>query len=127
MRETFGRNLRRIRCEHAMPQAELARRAGVTIGCISQYENGKRLPNLEMAAKIAAGLDVGIDDLISTDEPFLAPCPFCGAHGEIIADKKAHWGVVRHAEGCFFLCDGLPIRTQHIPVHEFESWNRRAR
>jgi DNA-binding Xre family transcriptional regulator len=41
----------------------LAERAGIGIGYLSQIENGERKGTVETLKKIAAALDVGLDDL----------------------------------------------------------------
>ena len=60
----------------------------------------------------------------ATDE--LKPCPFCHGRTNIIIDNNLTWGIVTHEAGCFFLADGLPIKTQHIRQIDFAAWNRRA-
>ena len=42
---------------------QLAERAGIGIGCLSQIENGERKGTVETLKKIAAALDVELDDL----------------------------------------------------------------
>ena len=43
---TFATNLRRLRCESKMTQAQLASKAGMPSAQISHYESGRREPNL---------------------------------------------------------------------------------
>ena len=57
----------------------------------------------------------------------IKPCPFCNARAFHISDANMHeWVIVTHSDGCFFLCDGLPTRTQHIRLDDIAAWNRRA-
>lgn len=46
-------------------QKELADKLGVTIRTIQNYESGKREPNFETLIKIAAALNVSLEELIS--------------------------------------------------------------
>ncbi len=45
-------------------QAELARRAGLTQGYISQIEHGKAIPNLLVAERLATVLEIPIQNLL---------------------------------------------------------------
>ena len=47
-----------------LTQEELASRIGVKSNTISQYELGKRNPNVQMLKKIAEVLNCTVDDLI---------------------------------------------------------------
>ncbi len=64
--------------------------------------------------------------LLKPSKPFEG-CPFCGSPALHISDeKRREWLIVTHKDGCFFLLDGLPTRTQHISMNEVDAWNRRA-
>jgi len=52
------RRVKAIRKWRGMKQIELARKAGVTQGALSDIESGRRSPSAELTAKIAAALDV---------------------------------------------------------------------
>jgi len=45
----------------------LADLIGVTPGTISHYESGRRLPNIQMALKLAQILEVSVEDLFSPE------------------------------------------------------------
>lgn len=47
-----------------MSQEELAQAASVSRVAITRYEAGERVPNLEIAARIAKALGCKVDDLI---------------------------------------------------------------
>jgi len=54
-------HIRRLRFDHdEMTQAELAKRVGVTRQTVLAIEKGKYSPSLEVAFKIAAVFEVGI-------------------------------------------------------------------
>ena len=57
-------NIASIRCRQGIPQVDLAKAIGVTGSAVSQYESGKRKPNIEILKKIAQVFDCTIDDLI---------------------------------------------------------------
>ena len=60
----IGKNIRRFRMGQRMTQDELARKLFVTRQTVSNYENGKSQPDIEMLEKIAAVLDVDIRMLL---------------------------------------------------------------
>lgn len=62
--EKLSRNLRRARQRRGYNQAQLAQKIGVGTSCISQYERGKRTPNLKTMSLISHVLDVSLDDLV---------------------------------------------------------------
>ena len=55
----------RVWREHrGLTQAQLAERAGVTQGAVAQIESGKRRGSVDLLRKLAAALEVDVDDLI---------------------------------------------------------------
>jgi DNA-binding XRE family transcriptional regulator len=62
--EELSRNLRRARLRIGYNQGTLAQKIGVGTSCISQYERGKRTPNLKTMSLISHVLDVSLDDLV---------------------------------------------------------------
>ncbi len=56
--------IKEIRKRLNMSQTDLAEKLGTSIPTVNRYENGKRSPDLETAAKIAKALGCKIDDLI---------------------------------------------------------------
>lgn len=62
-------NLREARRSTGMTQTQLAQTIGVSGGCISQYENARRMPNLLVMSIMCHVLGVSISDLI----PDMAP------------------------------------------------------
>lgn len=59
----IGNNIKRIREEKKISRNELAEKIHITVQAISQYENCKRLPNDDILNKIAAALDISINEL----------------------------------------------------------------
>lgn len=60
--------LRELRARYRMTQEELARRVGVTRQTSIAAENGKYLPSLKLAYKIARVFDVRIEDVFIFEE-----------------------------------------------------------
>lgn len=65
----IGENIRQIRIEKGLKQSDLAAKAGVSRVAIGNYERGDRQPPFDIAAKIAAALEVSVDALLDQPEP----------------------------------------------------------
>ena len=63
--ETFAANLRRLRTAKGLSQEELAGRAGLHASEVSRLERGVREPRLGTIARLARGLGVPADKLVS--------------------------------------------------------------
>ena len=61
---SVGENIRRIREERNMRQAELAEQVGVTQAMICQIEKGIKTPSILVAAEIAKALECKTDDFL---------------------------------------------------------------
>jgi transcriptional regulator with XRE-family HTH domain len=61
---SFGKNLKDIRVEKNISQAELAEKIGVHTNHLSRYERDLSNPSIEVVANIAKALDVSIDELV---------------------------------------------------------------
>lgn len=72
-----ARRLRLIRTSKGMSQREMAKRAGVGSGTISQIESGSTQPSVSLLKKILAGVDVNLGFFFSfdlkVDENFFFP------------------------------------------------------
>ena len=62
----MGEKLSRLRNKANLTQLELAQKAGVGLGTIRNWEQNRRVPLLDIAAKVAKALGVSIDDLAGT-------------------------------------------------------------
>lgn len=56
--------IKELRKKRGMTLKDLADAVGVSLQCVSYYENGDRKVDLFTAAKIAAALGCSVDDLI---------------------------------------------------------------
>lgn len=67
---TFGQNLKMLRIEKGFTQKELAddmeKKMAITVSTagISQYENDKRIPEIDVLSKLATYFNVSIDFLL---------------------------------------------------------------
>lgn len=64
----FETNIRALRAEHGLTQAELADRVGVTRQTILYVEKGEYNPSLELAWRIAREFDARIEDVFDLPE-----------------------------------------------------------
>lgn len=63
-KQDFSRRLKRMIRLRSTTQLELAERTGIRPGTISLYVNGKCVPSLYSASKLADALDCSINDLM---------------------------------------------------------------
>jgi len=57
------KHIRKCREKLGLTQQELANKVGLSQETISQYENGTRTPNVNVAKKIAKALGESLDDI----------------------------------------------------------------
>ncbi|MBN2188456.1 MAG: helix-turn-helix transcriptional regulator [Chitinispirillaceae bacterium] len=84
----IGRNIRNLRKEKGLSQAELARKTGVTQKVISAYERSYRLPPSTFIPRVAETLGTTPDALYDTGE---------GKSGGL--KKNSLWKIVERLEG----------------------------
>jgi transcriptional regulator with XRE-family HTH domain len=58
---SFGEKLRELRAAAGLTQEQLASSAGVPVGTIRDYEQGRRDPLLSKAQRLARALQVSLD------------------------------------------------------------------
>src|SRR5213593_2666556 len=63
-----GRRVRALRDARGLSLRDLALRSGVSAPMLSQVERGETSPTLSVAAKIAAGLELSLSQLLRLDE-----------------------------------------------------------
>ncbi|MBB5911023.1 helix-turn-helix domain-containing protein [Actinoalloteichus hymeniacidonis] len=64
----LGERVRALRTRRGLSRSQLATRSGLSEPHLSRLENGERLPSLHMLARLAAGLDAPLSELL-TDQP----------------------------------------------------------
>lgn len=65
----IGKNIRDIRSDRGMTQAELAEKTDLSIPFVSYIENGSKHPGLETLIKIATALGTTMDVLLLGNQP----------------------------------------------------------
>jgi transcriptional regulator with XRE-family HTH domain len=65
----MGQRFKDLRERAGLSQAELARATGIPKASIQGWEQGRRTPLLDAAAKVAEALDVSLDDLAGIGNP----------------------------------------------------------
>lgn len=62
--KNFGTNLKQFRLDKGFSQEAFAAQIGVHVTNLSKYERSKSIPSLEIAEKMAAILDISLDELV---------------------------------------------------------------
>ncbi|MGI8556811.1 MAG: helix-turn-helix domain-containing protein [Solirubrobacteraceae bacterium] len=83
-----GSRVRALREAMSLTLRELSERSGVSAPMLSQVERGETSPTLQIAARIASGLDLRLSQLLRLDEG-----------GEVQVVRAAGRGVVRRLGG----------------------------
>lgn len=60
----FAERLQKLRSDAGLSQSELASRAGVSLDSLRNWEQGRVLPRIDTAAKLARALGVSVDALV---------------------------------------------------------------
>jgi transcriptional regulator with XRE-family HTH domain len=65
----MGERIRRLREAAKMTRVELGERSGIPWGTIRNWEQGVRIPRLDLAVRAARALGVSMDVFSGMDEP----------------------------------------------------------
>jgi transcriptional regulator with XRE-family HTH domain len=65
----MGKRFKQLREANGLSQSQLARAAGVPVTSLQQWEQGRRTPLLDAAARVAEALDVSLDELAGIGSP----------------------------------------------------------
>ncbi len=63
----IGKNIKKLRIKHGLKQNELAEELHITVSSLSHYENGVRMPTIELLIKIEELLSEDIHLIIGDD------------------------------------------------------------
>lgn len=63
----FSENLRKLRIERELTQEDLAKKSGVSARMIQNYEIGTSQPRMGTAEKLAAALEISVNDLLGVE------------------------------------------------------------
>jgi transcriptional regulator with XRE-family HTH domain len=61
---TIGRQLQKLRQAAGISQPDLAQAAGIPVGTLRGLEQGRRIPRLDTAGKLAHALGISLDALL---------------------------------------------------------------
>jgi transcriptional regulator with XRE-family HTH domain len=73
--ETAGQRLQRLRQAAGLSQSQLATAADVPIGTLRNWEQDRRAPLLDTAARVSQAIGVSLDELAGTAGPERPPKP----------------------------------------------------
>ena len=82
----ISNKLKSVRKEKNLTLQEVAERAGVTKGLISQIENSRTIPSLLVLIQIVKALEIGLDE-------FFNDLNFYGKEGKILVQRKEDYEV----------------------------------
>ena len=107
----IGPRVRALREAMDLSLRDLAERSGVSAPMLSQVERGETSPTLQVAARIANGLDLRLSQLLRLDE---------GGSVSIVraADRKP--GASRHGHAFEILTPSLPGQRAELSRHTLE-------
>ncbi len=84
---TFGKKLQSLRKEKGMSQDALANQLYVTRQSVSQWENDRTMPSVDLLIKISEIFDTTVDALLGKPETESIPQPM--AQAKTLTDKKS--------------------------------------
>ena len=61
----FSENLKKIREENGISQAELAKKVGVNQSLVARCEQGSRIPNIVLGVELATALGTTVETLVN--------------------------------------------------------------
>ena len=109
-----GRRIHALREARGLSLRDLAERSGVSAPMLSQVERGDTSPTLQVAAKIAAGLEVTLSQLLRLDE------------GQFVAvlRKRDRTAVRRNGHRYSEITPDLPGRRASVTLHALKAGAR---
>jgi transcriptional regulator with XRE-family HTH domain len=111
-----GERVRRLREAKGFSLRDLARTAGVSAPMLSQVERGETSPTLQLATKIASGLELSLSQLLRLDEV---------AHTVVVrrADRRT---VTRDGHAFDELTPSLPGQPHRVTEHTLKAGSATA-
>lgn len=105
----IGARVKALRESSALSLRDLAARSGVSAPMLSQVERGETSPTLAVAARIAAGLELRLSQLLRLDE--------FGAVTIVRASQRQHGGNARRGHRFEVLTSGQPGQRAELSRH----------
>lgn len=106
-----GRRVKALREAMDLSLRDLADRCGVSAPMLSQVERGETSPTLQVAARIAAGLDLRLSQLLRLDE---------GGAVTIVRTPERRRGGGRHGHSYEILSAPLPGQRAEVTRHRLQ-------
>lgn len=103
-----GQRVRALREAMNLSLRDLAERTGVSAPMLSQVERGETSPTLNVAARIAAGLDLSLSQLLRLDE----------SHHVVVVTKQDRRAGNRRAKGHTYELLTPPLPGQRVELSE---------
>jgi transcriptional regulator with XRE-family HTH domain len=108
-----GARVKALRESAGLSLRELSERSGVSAPMLSQVERGETSPTLTVAARIAAGLDLRLSQLLRLDET--------GAVTVVRAKQRQHGGNRRRGHSFEVLTSSQPGQRAELSRHTLAS------
>jgi XRE family transcriptional regulator, regulator of sulfur utilization len=105
----IGARVKALREAESLSLRDLAQRSGVSAPMLSQVERGETSPTLSVAARIAAGLDLRLSQLLRLDED--------GAVTVVRADERRHGGSARRGHHFEIMTSSQPGQRAELSRH----------
>lgn len=61
---SFNKNLKYYRLKKLMSKKDLAKKTGLRVSTISEYENGTKIPSMENLRRLSEVLEVNVSDFL---------------------------------------------------------------
>jgi transcriptional regulator with XRE-family HTH domain len=106
---TLGVRVKALREFSGLSLRDLAARSDVSAPMLSQVERGETSPTLAVAAKIAAGLELRLSQLLRLDED--------GAVTRVRADQRQHGGNPNRGHRYEVMTAGRPGQRSELSLH----------
>lgn len=91
---TIGQNIRALRKQRGLTQAQLGGLCGVTAASIGSYEKGSTVPKRRVLDRLARALDVPPDRLTAAEAPMPAAGRPAPLYDGVLAALKALYGTL---------------------------------
>jgi XRE family transcriptional regulator, regulator of sulfur utilization len=114
----IGARVRALREAMRLSLRDLAERSGVSAPMLSQVERGETSPTLSVAARIAAGLDLSLSQLLRLDEG--------GTVTVVRARQRAAGGARSRGHSYEVLTPSLPGQRAEVSLHVLRPGSRTA-
>ena len=105
----IGARVRALRESSSLSLRDLAERSGVSAPMLSQVERGETSPTLSVAARIAAGLDLSLSQLLRLDES--------GSVTIVRADQRAGGGNTKRGHSFEVMTAARPGQRSELSRH----------